>query len=82
MTDKSFIEHDDAGEVDTSLLQRIVDHMTLGHYDRVARLFGADVGPRPEDDEPVGVSDLPRFGEEPTAPENEKVPHEPHRVDR
>ncbi|MBP0622887.1 hypothetical protein [Cupriavidus consociatus] len=47
------------------LLAQIYTAMSAGDYAKVGRLWAAEVGPRPEDDEPVGIDDLPRFGNHP-----------------
>ncbi|CAG9187570.1 hypothetical protein LMG23994_07015 [Cupriavidus pinatubonensis] len=47
------------------LLAQIYTAMSAGDYAAVGRLWAAEAGPRPEDDEPVGLDDLPRFGDHP-----------------
>ncbi|SAK53805.1 hypothetical protein AWB78_01362 [Caballeronia calidae] len=47
--------------VDTLTLCLIVDRMSIGQYARVGKLFGAEIGPNLEDDEPINLDDMPLF---------------------
>ncbi|MGT2492904.1 hypothetical protein ACU4GD_26355 [Cupriavidus basilensis] len=46
------------------MLEQISEHISAGDHAAVSHLLGADLGPRAEDSEPVGIEDLPRFGED------------------
>jgi hypothetical protein len=52
---------EEGGAVDIRTLNQIVDCMTRGQYQKIASLFGADVGRSLSDEEPMSIEDLPPF---------------------
>lgn len=75
----SFMSYRTTEHASTALLMAIADRMSRGDYGGVSRLFGADLMPTSEDNEPVTKDDLPRFGDGERPPATDWMPKAPKR---